>query len=121
MRRRKALGVAFAHEGLQPTSKASDKKLTSRTGEEKDTPSRSWATRVHQRRKTLDREGTRRPETGLPGNPMDPGGKAGAASFGTSRQVREKKGTISGPGNNARGTLEEMGLTETPRVIAGDC
>ena len=48
MRRRKALGVVFAYEGLQPTS---DKKLTSWTGEEKDTPSRSWATRVHQRRK----------------------------------------------------------------------
>ena len=28
---------------------------------------------------------------------------------------------ISGPGNDARGTLEEMGLTETPRVVAGDC
>ena len=41
-------------------------------------------------KKTLDREGTRRPETGRPGNPIDPGGKAGAASFGTSRQVREK-------------------------------
>ena len=51
MRRRKALGVVFAYEGLQPTSEASDKKLTSWTGEEKDTPSRSWATRVHQRRK----------------------------------------------------------------------
>ena len=89
MRRRKAVGVVFAYEGLQPTSEASDKKLTSWTGEEKDTPSRSWATRVHQRRK-LDREGTRRPETGRPGNPIDPGGKAGAALFGTSRQVREK-------------------------------
>ena len=89
MRRRKALGVVFAYEGLQPTSEASDKKLTSWTGEEKDTPSRSWATQVHQRRKTLDREGTRRPETGRPGNPIDPGGKAGAASFGTSRQGRE--------------------------------
>ena len=72
-------------------------------------------------KKTLDREGTRRPETGRPGNPIDPGGKAGAASFGTSRQVREKKGTISGLGNDARGTLEEMGLRETPRVVAGDC
>ena len=51
MRRRKALGVVFAYEGLQPTSEASDKKLTSGTGKEKDTPSRSWATRVHQRRK----------------------------------------------------------------------
>ena len=51
MRRRKALGVVFAYEGLQLTSKASDKKLTSWTGEEKDTPSRSWATLVHQRRK----------------------------------------------------------------------
>ena len=38
----------------------------------------------------LEREGTRRPETDRPGNPIDPGGKAGAASFGTSRQVREK-------------------------------
>ena len=56
MRRRKALGVVFAYEGLQPTSEASDKKLTSWTGEEKDTPSRSWATRVHQRRK-LSTEG----------------------------------------------------------------
>ena len=44
MRRRKALGVVFAYEGLQPTSEASDKKLTSWTGEEKDTPSRSLAT-----------------------------------------------------------------------------
>ena len=120
MRRRKAVGVVFAYEGLQPTSEASDKKLTPWTGEEKDTPSRSWATRVHQGRK-LSTEGTRRPETGRPGNPIDPGGKAGAASFGTSRQVRETKGTISGPGNYARGTLEEMGLTETPRVVAGDC
>ena len=34
----------------QPTSEASDKKLTSGTGREKDTPSRSWATRAHQRR-----------------------------------------------------------------------
>ena len=51
MRRRKVLGVVFAYEGLQPTSEASDKKLTSGTGREKDTPSRSWATRVHQRRK----------------------------------------------------------------------
>ena len=51
MRRRKALGVVFAYEGLQSTSEASDKKLTSWTGEEKDTPSRSWATRVHQGRK----------------------------------------------------------------------
>ena len=72
-------------------------------------------------KKTLDREGARRPGTGRPGNPIDPGGKAGAASFGTSRQVREKKGTISGLGNDARGTLEEIGLTETPRVVAGDC
>ena len=51
MRRRKALGVVFAYEGLQPTSEASDNKLTSGTGKEKDTLSRSWATRVHQRRK----------------------------------------------------------------------
>ena len=51
MRRRKALGEVFTYEGLQPTSEASDKKLTSWTGEEKDTPSRSWVTRVHQRRK----------------------------------------------------------------------
>ena len=36
MRRRKAPGVAFAYEGLQPTSEASDKKLTSLTGEEKE-------------------------------------------------------------------------------------
>ena len=43
--------MVFSYEGLQPTSEASDKKLTSWTGEEKDTPSRSWATRVHQRRK----------------------------------------------------------------------
>ena len=43
--------MAFAYEGLQPTSEASDKKLTSLTGEEKETPSRSWATEVHQRRK----------------------------------------------------------------------
>ena len=56
MRRRKALGVVFAYEGLQPTSEASDQKMTSWTGEEKDTPSHSWATQVHQRRKTLDRE-----------------------------------------------------------------
>ena len=89
MRRRKALGVVFAYEGLQLTSEASDKKLTSWTGEEKENPSRSWATRVHQRGKTLDREGTGRPETGRPENPIDPGGKAGAASFGTSRQGRE--------------------------------
>ena len=47
MRKRKALGVVFAYEGLQPTSEASNKKLTSWTGEEKDTPSRSWATQVH--------------------------------------------------------------------------
>ena len=66
MRRRKAPGVELAYEGLQSTSEASDKKLTSLTGEEKDTPSRSWATEVHQRIKTLDREGTRRPETGRP-------------------------------------------------------
>ena len=121
MRKRKALGVVFAYKGLQPTSEASDKKLTSWTGEEKDTPSRSWATQVHQRRKTLDREGTRRPETGRPGDPIDPRGKAGAASFGTSRQGRENKGTISGPGYDARGTLEEMWSTENPRVDAGDC
>ena len=89
MRRRKAPGVELAYEGLQPTSEASDKKLTSLTGEEKENPSRSWATEVHQRIKTLDREGTRRPETGRPGNPIDPGGKGGAASFGTSRQGRE--------------------------------
>ena len=57
MRRRKALGVVFAYEGLQPTSEASDKKLTSGTGREK---------------KTLDRERTRRPETGCPGNPNGP-------------------------------------------------
>ena len=57
MRRRKALGVVFAYEGLQPTSEASDKKLTSGTGREKDTASRSWATRVHQRRKlSIERE-----------------------------------------------------------------
>ena len=37
--------MVFAYEGLQPTSEASDKKLTSWTGEEKDTPSRSWATK----------------------------------------------------------------------------
>ena len=42
MRRPKALGVVFAYEGPQPTSEASDKKLTSGTGREKDTPSRSW-------------------------------------------------------------------------------
>ena len=47
MRRQKAPGVAFAYEGLQPTSEASDKKLTSLTGEGKETPSRSWATEVH--------------------------------------------------------------------------
>ena len=47
--------MVFAYEGLQPTSEASDKKLTSWTGEEKDTPSRSWATQVQQRRKTLER------------------------------------------------------------------
>ena len=37
MRRPKALGVVFAYEGPQPTSEASDKKLTSETGREKDT------------------------------------------------------------------------------------
>ena len=55
MRRRKALGVVFAYEGPQPTSEASDKKLTSGTGREKDTPSRSWTTRVHQRRNSRQR------------------------------------------------------------------
>ena len=89
MRKRKALGVVFAYEGLQPASEASDKKPTSWTGEEKDTPSRSWATQVHQRRKTLDREGTRRPETGRPGDPIDPRGKAGAAS--SEHPVRDEK------------------------------
>ena len=39
----------------QPTSEASDNKLTSGTGREKDTPSRSWATRVHQRRYSQQR------------------------------------------------------------------
>ena len=39
MRRPKALGVVFAYEGPQPTSEASDKKLTSETGREKDTSS----------------------------------------------------------------------------------
>ena len=62
--------MVFAYEGLQPTSEASDKKLTSWTGEEKDALSRSWATQVQQRRKTLEREGARRPEIGRPGNPM---------------------------------------------------
>ena len=58
MRRRKALGVVFAYEGLQPTSEASDKKLTSWTGEEKDAPSRSWATQVQQRRKNSRKKGS---------------------------------------------------------------
>ena len=78
--------MVFAYEGLQPTSEASDKKLTSWTGEEKDAPSRSWATQVQKRRKTLEREGARRPEIGRPGNPIDPRGKAGASLFGRSRQ-----------------------------------
>ena len=56
MKRRKTLGVVFAYEGLQPTSEASDKKLTSWTGEEKGTLSRSWATQSIEK-KTLDRGG----------------------------------------------------------------
>ena len=55
MRRPKALGVVFAYEGPQPTSEASDKKLTSGTGREKDTSSCSWTTRVHQRRNSRQR------------------------------------------------------------------
>ena len=55
MRRPKALGVVFAYEGPQSTSEASDKKQTSGTGREKDTPSRSRATRVHQRRYSRQR------------------------------------------------------------------
>ena len=56
MRRPKALGVVFAYEGPQPTSEASDKKLTSGTGREKDTPSRSWTTRVHHKKLSTERE-----------------------------------------------------------------
>ena len=78
MRRRKALGVVFAYEGLQPTSEASDKKLTSGTG--KDGYSFTQ----------LGHSSPPEKKTGRPGNPIDPGGKAGAASFRTSRQVREK-------------------------------
>ena len=39
----------------QPTSDASEKKLTSGTGRERLTPSRSWATRAHQRRSSRQR------------------------------------------------------------------
>ena len=59
---------------------------------------RSWPPRLEKRRillhvagplestreVALDREGTGRPETGRLGNPIDPGGKARAASIGTS-------------------------------------
>ena len=78
MRRRKALGVVFAYEGLQLTSEA-DFLDWRREGY-------SFTQLGHSsppEKKTLDREGTGRPETGRPGNPItDPGGKAGAASFG---------------------------------------
>ena len=69
MMRRKTLGVVFAYEGLQPTSEASDKKLTSWTGEEKGTPSRSWATQVHREEKlSIEREPG--DLTGRPGDPI---------------------------------------------------
>ena len=81
--------MVFAYEGLQPTSEASDKKLTSWTGGREGYSFTQPGHSSPPEKKTLDREGTRRPETGSPGNPIDPGGKAGAASFGTSRQERE--------------------------------
>ena len=65
MRRAKALGVVFAYEGPQPTSEASDKKLTSGTGEERKILLHAAGSLESTREDTLDREGTRRPETDL--------------------------------------------------------
>ena len=62
----------------------------------------------------LDREGTKRPENGRPGNPTGPWGKAGATS---SRAFHREWGAwemTDGPEGDARETLEETGLTGTP-------
>ena len=70
MRRPKALGVVFAYEGPQPTSEASDKKLTSGTG--RKILLHAAGPLESTREETLDREGTRRPETGRPGSHNGP-------------------------------------------------
>ena len=47
--------AGLATRAPQPTSEASEKKLTSGTGRERLTPSGSWATRAHQRRSSRQR------------------------------------------------------------------